>query len=133
MAVQRWMRWVADYERAWRTPGTAALAGLFAADATYRTAPLEPPFEGLEAIARMWEEGRLGADEAFSLEAEPVAIGPPTGVVRVDVRYGAPRSRTYVDLWIVTLGDDGRCTRFEEWPFWPPGSGGGYTPGPAAN
>ena len=28
--------WVAAYERAWRAPGTAALAGLFTADAAYR-------------------------------------------------------------------------------------------------
>jgi hypothetical protein len=40
-------------------------------------------------------------------------------VARVEVRYGEPVSRVYRDLWIVTLGDDGRCTAFEEWPFFP--------------
>ena len=23
------------------------------------------------------------------------------------------------DLWVLRLGDDGRCSWFEEWPFWP--------------
>jgi len=31
--------WVAGYERAWRTPGTDALDGLFTPDATYSQGP----------------------------------------------------------------------------------------------
>ena len=37
---------------------------------------------------------------------------------------GEPRPQLYHDLWVVTLDAGGRCTRFEEWPFWPPGSAG---------
>ena len=33
--------WVAAYERAWRAPGTGALAGIFTQDATYRQSPYE--------------------------------------------------------------------------------------------
>jgi hypothetical protein len=51
--------WVALYERAWRTPGTELLAELFAAEATYQTAPFEEPFQGLSAIAAMWEAERI--------------------------------------------------------------------------
>ena len=25
---------------------------------------------------------------------------------------------TYL-LWVIGLGEDGRCTWFEEWPYWP--------------
>ena len=75
--------WVEAYERAWRTEATDALNALFAADATYRTAPFEEPFRGPAAISAMWEEERSGPDEAFALESEVVAVEGDTGVVRV--------------------------------------------------
>jgi hypothetical protein len=115
---------VAAYERAWRTPGTAVLTDLFAPDAVYSTAPFEEPRRGLEAITAMWEHERAGYDEAFEMVAEAVAVEGGTGVARVEVRYGEPRPQLYRDLWVVELGADGRCTSFEEWPFWPPGSAG---------
>src|SRR3954454_12165032 len=43
--------WIADYERAWRSPGTQALAELFTENAIYSTAPYENPHRGLQAIA----------------------------------------------------------------------------------
>ncbi len=122
--------WVEAYERAWRTPGTEGLATLFAEDATYRTAPFEEPFRGLSAISAMWEDGRDGPDEAFELESEVVAVEGDVGVVRLEVRYGEPASETYRNLWLVSLDDESRCTAFEEWPFWPPGSEGEYARGP---
>jgi hypothetical protein len=81
-------RWVELYERAWRTAGTELLAHLFASEATYQTAPFEEPFRGLPAIAAMWEAGRAGPDEAFTMRSEVVAVDGATGVVRVEVRYG---------------------------------------------
>ncbi len=122
--------WVEAYERAWRTPGSENLATLFAEDATYRTAPFEEPFRGLGAISAMWEDGRDGHDEAFELESQVVAVEGDVGVVRLEVRYGEPASQTYRDLWLVRLDDEGRCTAFEEWPFWPPGSEGEFARGP---
>ena len=46
--------WVAAYERAWRAPGTGALAGIFTADARYRQGPYDEPVVGLAAIGDMW-------------------------------------------------------------------------------
>jgi len=92
--------WIETYERAWRTSGTEVLGRLFAADATYRTAPFEEPFRGLGAISAMWEENRDGPDEVFELESEVVAVEGDVGVVRVEVRY-ANRAQIYRDLWIV--------------------------------
>jgi hypothetical protein len=40
-------------------------------------------------------------------------------VVRAEVHYGDPVHQEYRDLWLLWLGGDGRCGRFEEWPFWP--------------
>jgi ketosteroid isomerase-like protein len=125
-------RWVDAYERAWRAPGVEALEALFTEEATYSTAPFEPPFAGLPAIRAMWEEGREPGEE-FAMSSEVVAVEGDTGVVRVWVRYTAPEDQPFWDLWIVRLAPDGRCAAFEEWPFWPPGTRGGYEPGPSGS
>lgn len=120
--------WLAGYERAWRSPGTEALAGLFAEDATYSGAPYKEAHSGLDAIRRMWEAER-SPGERFSMTSEIVAVEGDIGVVRLEVDYERPRRQQYRDLWVVRLGADGRCTEFEEWPFWPQGSGGGAASG----
>jgi ketosteroid isomerase-like protein len=111
--------WVAAYERAWRMPGTEALATIFTADASYRQGPYRQPVIGLAAIARMWEDERDGPDEVFQMASDVVAVEDDTAVVRVEVRYGDPVHQEYRDLWILRFAQDGRCRAFEEWPFWP--------------
>ena len=112
-------RWLAAYEAAWRAPGTEALAAIFTDDASYRHSPYEEPVVGLDAIRRMWDQDREGPDEIFILAADIVAVDGSTAVVRADVRYGEPLRQEYRDLWIMRLGEDGRCSWFEEWPYWP--------------
>jgi ketosteroid isomerase-like protein len=115
--------WVEAYERAWRSPGTKALAELFTEDASYSTTPYAEPHRGLDSIREMWEAERNPGEE-FSMESEILAVEGDRGVVRLRVQYRKPRDQEYRDLWIVHLDGDGRCTEFEEWPFWPPGSQG---------
>lgn len=117
--------WIAAYETAWRTEGTASLGQLFTDDATYQAAPFDEPLVGREAIARFWEAEREGPDEVFTLRSEIVAAQGDTAVARLEVVYGDPPQLTYRDLWIITLTGDGRCRAFEEWPFYP---GQGRTP-----
>jgi len=112
-------RWLAGYEAAWRSPGTAGLGGLFTTDASYQQSPYEPPVTGLDAIARMWEAEREGPREVFTLVTDILAVDGPVAVVRAEVRYGDPLRQEYRDLWVIRLADDGRCTWFEEWPYWP--------------
>jgi ketosteroid isomerase-like protein len=112
-------RWLAGYEAAWRAPGTEGLAGIFTQDASYRHSPYEQPAVGLDAIRRMWEQDRDGPDEVFTLATEIVAVDGPAAVVRAEVKYGDPVRQEYRDLWLLRLADDGRCSWFEEWPYWP--------------
>jgi SnoaL-like domain len=112
-------RWLAGYEAAWRAPGTEGLAGIFTRDAGYRHSPYEQPVVGLDAIRRMWDQDRDGPDEVFTLATEIVAVDGPAAVVRAEVRYGDPVRQEYRDLWLLRLADDGRCSWFEEWPYWP--------------
>jgi ketosteroid isomerase-like protein len=110
--------WVADYERLWRTPGTAGLVELFTPDASYLPSPWAPPLEGIAAIAAFWEAERDSADEDFTMSSEVVAVDGRTAVVRVWVDYG-PQGRPWRDLWVLRFAGDGRCAAFEEWPFAP--------------
>jgi ketosteroid isomerase-like protein len=121
MERERVRDWVAAYQRAWRSPGTDALAGLFTPDATYLQGPYHEPVVGLPAIARMWEVEREGPDEAFTMASEVVAVEGDVAVVRAEVRYGEPVEREFRDLWVIRFARDGRCRAYEEWPFSPGG------------
>jgi ketosteroid isomerase-like protein len=111
--------WIAEYETAWRTPGTAVLAQLFTDDAGYVRFPYDQPIVGLQASGRLGEGERDGPDEVFSLATQVIAVDGEVAIVRAEVRYGEPVSQEYRDLWILRLRDDGRCSWFEEWPYWP--------------
>lgn len=111
--------WLAAYERAWRTAETRSLGELFTEDATYQVAPYEKPLAGLKALAEMWEAEREGPDEAFTMKRTLVALDDNVAVVRVEVEYEDSTPREYRDLWVIRFGGDGRCTSFEEWPYWP--------------
>jgi ketosteroid isomerase-like protein len=116
--------WIDAYERAWRTAGVAGLAELFSADAVYSPGPFEEAVNGLAAIEEMWERERQGPDEAFKMKSELIAVEGDTAVARLEVHYGEPRSQLYLDLWVMRFDEAGRCSAFEEWPFWPPGTNG---------
>ena len=111
--------WIDTYEKAWRTEGIKELGGLFTDDASYQAAPFDDPLVGLAAIAKFWDAEREGPDETFTMQFEIVAAQDLTAVARINVVYGEPPQRTYRDLWVITLAEDGRCRAFEEWPFHP--------------
>jgi SnoaL-like domain len=111
--------WIDAYERAWRTPGTDPLDRLFTADASYLQGPYLRAVVGLESIQQLWESERDGPDETFTMASEIVAVDGDVAVARVEVTYGDPVTQEYLDLWLMWFDADGRCRRFEEWPFWP--------------
>ena len=92
---------------------------MFTDGATYLQSPYMKPLVGLEAIGQMWEAQREGPDEVFTLSTEVIAVDGPMAVVRAEVRYGQPVRQEYRDLWILRFEADGRCSWFEEWPYWP--------------
>jgi SnoaL-like domain len=109
--------WIARYERAWRSPGTAALDELFAQTVIYVRSPWANPIIGMATLRRFWDAARNGPDEGFRMTSEIVAVDGRTGVVRVHVEYDD--GQHWRDLWLLTLDEHGRCERFEEWPFAP--------------
>jgi len=110
------LRWVGEYERAWRAGDVDGVTRLFTDDARYRTSPYENPKVGHREIQALWldDEGR-----PFTLAAEPVAVEGRDAVVRLEVRYGEPVQQEYRDLWVLRFAPDGRVEDFEEWAYWP--------------
>jgi ketosteroid isomerase-like protein len=109
------MRWVAEYERAWRDGDVGAVRGLFTEDARYRPSPYEEPEVGHAAIQAFWRDDE---GKAFAVRAFPVAVEGRDAVVRLEVRYEQP-AQEYRDLWVLRFAADGRVEDFEEWAYWP--------------
>ncbi|MGH8931633.1 MAG: nuclear transport factor 2 family protein [Egibacteraceae bacterium] len=122
-AVQRW---VARYERAWRTPGTEQLGEVFSSKVRYVPSPWVRPLEGLDELAPFWE-ARDGPDEKFAFRSDVVAIEGDTAVVRIFVDYRRADVGRWRNLWVLRFTSDGRCQGFEEWPF-APGQHDGHEP-----
>jgi hypothetical protein len=110
------MRWVAEYERAWRDADVDGVGRLFTEDARYRRSPYAEPLAGHAAIQNFWrdDEGRT-----FTVTAEPVAVEGRDAVVRLEVRYEQPVPQEYRDLRLLRFAVDGRVEEFEEWAYWP--------------
>ncbi|MFB4314170.1 nuclear transport factor 2 family protein [Actinomadura sp. 21ATH] len=112
-------RWVAGYERAWRTAGVEPLAELFSSEVAYLPSPWADPIVGLARLGRWWDSERDGPGERFAFLSEVVAVDGDTAVVRVEVDYLSEDPSRWRDLWVLRFDIAGRCIRFEEWPFAP--------------
>ena len=110
------MRWVADYERAWRDGDLGAVERLFTPGVHYRKSPYEPDAVGYDAVREFWAED---AGLVFTVRAEPVAVDGTVAVVRLLVRYETPEPQEYRDLWLLRFAADGRVEDFEEWAYFP--------------
>jgi hypothetical protein len=118
------IRWVAAYERLWRSPGTDQLPTLFAPEVSYLSSPWAEPVVGLDELAHFWDAERNGPDESFTMESDVVAVEGRTAVVRVSVAYDVAEMGTWRDLWVIRFTTGGRCATFEEWPFAPDAADG---------
>lgn len=105
------------YEMAWRRAGTGLLPDLFTPDVSYLPSPWVEGISGLAALGIYWEEERDGPDERFTMTYELLAVEGNTAVARIGVQYA--KGERWRDLWVLEFAGDGRCSRFEEWPFAP--------------
>ncbi|MFC8600648.1 YybH family protein [Isoptericola sp. NPDC057191] len=109
--------WVAAYERAWRDADADAVAQLFTPEARYARSPYDPEvLVGHDAIREFWT---VDEDATFTMTAALLAVDDDVAVVRLEVRYTAPREQEYRDLWVLRFAPDGRVSDFEEWAYWP--------------
>ena len=110
------VRWVDEYERAWRDSDREAVVQLFSDDAAYRASPNEPSKIGHDAINAFWLDD---AGKTFGMTADVLAVDGDVAVVRVDVVYNGPPEEEYRDLWVLRFAREGRVDDFEEWAYWP--------------
>lgn len=110
-------QWLEAYRAAWTS--SSGVAALFTPDARYYRAPYEPPLEGAGAIESWWvAQGE--SDVRWTFECEVIAVDGPLHVVRGTTTYpdttrhdGTPQ--VYYNLWLITLGDDGKAREFVEY------------------
>ena len=117
--VTRIREWLAAYRHAWSTEDPAEIAALFSQDARYFTAPYRPPLEGVRAITDYWV-GEHEAKIPWSFEYQVLAQEGGLFVVRAVVAYpegarDAEGPTTFLNLWLVTLDDEGRASEFVEY------------------
>lgn len=110
-------RWLDRYVDAWRTNDPAAIAALFAEDATYAYQPYRDPVVGRDAIVADWLEEPDGPDswqahyEVYTVDGErAVAVG--------ESRYLEPDGslqRLFYNVWLLRFDEAGQCTEFVEY------------------
>lgn len=120
--------WVEAYRRAWVTNDAHDIAALFADGAVYEFRPNDPgPWRGRDRIVEGWL-AEQDSPETWKFDFTVLGIMPvdavnelgmavqadATAVVQGVTEYLDDRP-TYENLWLITLGDDGRATRFTEW------------------
>jgi len=112
--------WTAGYERAWRSNDPADVAALFTEDAVYRWHPWETGDDvavGRDQIVKVWLENP-DDPSTWEMEYEPVAVNDELGVVTCVISYRASpagAARTYYNVWLLRMTDDGRCADFVEY------------------
>jgi hypothetical protein len=107
------MDWVERYVVAWNSNEPDDIRGLFTEGAEYLTEPYATAWNGRDEIVRKWIENKDEPGETeFSFRV--LAIQDDLGLVRGETIYKSP-PRSYENLWEITLGPDGRATRFVEW------------------
>ena len=104
--------WIDSYIHAWRSNDPQAIASLFTEGATYAYEPWETPLEGRVAIVEDWLQE---PDHPDSWEAEyhPIMIEGDRAIIAGVTRYAD--GKTYSNLFVVEMADDGKCRAFTEW------------------
>jgi ketosteroid isomerase-like protein len=111
-------RWLDAYGRAWERQDTESFVACFAEDALYHWGPWGEPLSGHDEI-RMRTEQAIAEQEDIHFGHEPLAITPDgRGIARWWVSTRDPDAGDIEEnegIFLVALGDDGRCTEFHEW------------------
>jgi hypothetical protein len=105
-------RWLQGYLRAWETNDPDDIGGLFTDDARYFTAPHREPWTGRDVIVKEWI-GRKDDPGEWSFRHQILATADDLAFVQGWTGYRD--GPDYVNLWVIELDADGRCSEFTEW------------------
>ena len=120
-------RWLDRYADAWRSNDADQIGSLFRDDALYRWHPYDKGdsvAHGREAIVRAWlaEPDEPGS---WEIACEPLAVNGDLGVARCVTTYAETDggAKTYHNIFLVRLDDEGRCFDFTEYFMQEPAPG----------
>jgi len=111
--VRRVRDWVERYVRAWESNDPGDIGGLFADDARYFTAPHREPWRGRQAIVDGWID-RKDTPGTWRFRWD-VLLATDDGLAFVQGETDYDHDPDYSNLWLIRLGEDGRCSEFTEW------------------
>ena len=104
--------WLDYYVAAWRSYDEGAIRALFADGVLYAYHPYDEPLQGVDAVVASWLGDR---DEPGSWEAAyaPSLLADDQAIATGETRYS--NGNVFSNLFEISCGPDGRCTRFVEW------------------
>jgi hypothetical protein len=105
--------WVDGYVKAWTTGDPKDIEALFTEDAESYEWPYETSWIGRAAIVEGWRSRAAWQAGGWTFDWSPLVVNGDTFAVRGLGVY--QELGTFDNLWVVTLGDDGRCVVFRMW------------------
>ncbi len=114
--------WAERYRRAWEDADDEAAGALFAADATYRSDPLQEPHRGRDAIRAYWREVTAVQSNVVVAVGRAIVDGDRAVVewwTQMDVG-GEPV--TLPGALILEFDESGLCRALREYYNWVPGA-----------
>lgn len=105
-------RFIDAYLVAWRSNEPDDIRSLFTEDAEVRFEPWTTPFTGHDAIVAEWLR-RQDEPDSFTFTWDVAGVDGDRAFVQAETAYTGGRS--YSNLWVIDLADDGRARSFVEW------------------
>lgn len=113
MNIQQLETWMQGYLQAWKSNDPQDIGRLFSEHAHYYTAPFREPWRGRDGIINGWLN-RKDTPGTYTFRYQILGATEDMGFVRGWTDYQTPQ-RSYSNLWMIKLDDQGTCTEFTEW------------------
>ena len=111
--------WLEAYGKAWESQDPDAAVSLFTDDGVYAWGPFTEPIQGSDEIDRAWRVATRGHQSDIHFGSEMLAMTDDgRGIARWWASMNAMPSGTPMRMegvFLITLGEDGRCRLFREW------------------
>ncbi len=118
IALQEWLE---TYRRAWEEKDSAAVAGLFTEDGTYRSNIFEEAHHGPGGVFEYWSSVTSTQDGATVTIGRPFVDGNRVAVEWWTVMRSDGEEITLPGCLLLEFGDDGRCRSLREYWHYAPG------------
>lgn len=109
--LERLTTWINGYVHAWNSNDADEIAALFTESAEYFTDPYTAPWTPRATIVGQWLKHRDQPGET-TFTWSPLVVGSELNIITGETTYP---TKTYSNLWEISLDAEGRCSRYVEW------------------